>query len=123
MRNSIKTVFAAALLVAAGAAAYAADISDTQAPVGGQCLAGAPVVLTSTSDGALRVEVTKLMDEAVAVAESPEWVASPRPVFLWASEAKVACGKAYGYLRSGYQDAEYLYKCECFHSRMISYMH
>lgn len=121
MRNSIKAVFAAALLMTAGAA-YAADMLETQAPTGGQCIAGQPAVLNSTSDGDLRVEVTRLMDEAVSVAESPQWVASPRPVFLWASEAKVACGKAYGYLRSGHQDAEYLYKCECFHSRMISYM-
>jgi hypothetical protein len=123
MRNSIKLVLAAALFVGAGAAAYAADMLETQAPVGGQCIAGQPAILTSTSDGALRVEVERLMDEAVSVAESPEWVGSKRPVFLWASEAKVACGKAFGYLRSGYQDAEYLYKCECFHSRMISYMH
>jgi hypothetical protein len=121
MRKSIKAVLAAALVVAAGAA-YAADMLETQAPIGGQCVAGQPVVLTSSSDGALRVEVTRLMDEAVSVADSPQWVGSARPVFLWASEAKVACGKAYGYLRSGYQDAEYLYKCECFHSRMISYM-
>jgi hypothetical protein len=122
MRNSIKIVLAAALLVTAGAA-YAADMLETQAPVGGQCVAGQPVILTSQSDGALRVEIDRLMNEAVSVAESPEWVGSPRPVFLWASEAKVACGKAYGYLRSGYQDAEYLYKCECFHARMTSYMH
>lgn len=123
MRNSVKIVLAAALVIGAGAAAYAADMLETQAPIGGQCIAGQPVILTSTSDGALRVEVERLMDEAVSVAESPEWVGSKRPVFLWASEAKVACGKAFGYLRSGYQDAEYLYKCECFHSRMTSYMH
>src|SRR5262245_37417248 len=123
MRNSIKTIIAAALLLGAGAAAYAADMLETQAPVAGQCIAGQPVILRQESDGALRVEVERLMDEAVSVAESPEWVSSPRPVFLWASEAKVACGKAYGYLRSGYQDSEYLYKCECFHSRMTSYMH
>src|ERR1044071_8731740 len=98
MRNSIKIVLAAVLLVGAGAAAYAADMLETQAPAAGQCVAGQPVILTSTSDGALRVEVERLMDEAVSVADSPEWVASPRPVFLWASEAKVACGKAYGYL-------------------------
>jgi hypothetical protein len=123
MRNSIKIVLAAALLVGAGATAYAADMLESQAPFAGQCVAGQPVVLTATSDGELRVEVERLMDEAVSVAASPEWVGSKRPVFLWASEAKVACGKAYGYLRSGYQDAEYLYKCECFHSRMTSYMH
>jgi hypothetical protein len=120
MRNFITAVFAVSLLAMAGAAS-AADMLESQAPAG-QCVAGQPVVLTSTSDGALRVEVTRLMDEAVSVADSPEWLSSPRPVFLWASEAKVACGKAYGYLRSGYQDPEYLYKCECFHARMVDYM-
>ncbi|MCV0395625.1 MAG: hypothetical protein K5872_17325 [Rhizobiaceae bacterium] len=70
----------------------------------------------------LTSEVVRLMDEAVAVADSPRWIHSSRPAFVWASEAKVACGKAYGYLRSSYRDDEYLNKCECFHARMVQYM-
>jgi hypothetical protein len=70
----------------------------------------------------LKSEVVRLMDESVAVADSSEWINSSRPVFVWASEAKVACGKAYGYLRTNYKDEDTINKCECFHSRMVEYM-
>ncbi len=79
--------------------------------------------LALTEDiGELRTEVVRLMDEAVAAANSPQWVNSSRPVFTWASEAKVACGKAYGYLKNSYRDEDYLNKCECFYDRMVEYM-
>jgi hypothetical protein len=71
---------------------------------------------------ALKEEVVRLMEEAVAVANSDEWIYSSRPAFVWASEAKVACGKAYGYLKTSYRDEDYINKCECFHSRMVEYM-
>jgi hypothetical protein len=122
MRTSIRIVVMAAALAAAGTA-LAADFAESPAaaPVG-QCIAGHPVVLTGESNAELKSQVAGLMDEAIGVAESPAAIGSRRPVFLWASETKVACGKAYGYLRAGHQDAEYLYKCECFHARMVSYM-
>lgn len=70
----------------------------------------------------LRSEVVRLMDESIAVAKSSEWIKSSRPVFVWASEAKVACGKAYGYLRTNYKDEDTVNKCACFHGRMVEYM-
>ena len=70
----------------------------------------------------LKSEVVKLMDESVAVANSSEWINSSRPAFVWASEAKVACGMAYGYLKTNYKDEDTLNKCECFHDRMVEYM-
>ena len=70
----------------------------------------------------LKSEVVRLMDESIAVAASDEWIYSSRPAFVWASEAKVACGKAYGYLRTNYKDEDTINKCECFHSRMVEYM-
>jgi len=70
----------------------------------------------------LKAEVVKLMDESVAVANSSEWINSSRPAFVWASEAKVACGMAYGYLKTNYKDEDTLNKCECFHDRMVEYM-
>ena len=62
------------------------------------------------------------MDESIAVASSSEWINSSRPVFVWASETQVACGKAYGYLRTNYRDEDTINKCECFYSRMVEYM-
>ncbi|WP_378946089.1 hypothetical protein [Mesorhizobium sp. ANAO-SY3R2] len=79
------------------------------------------LVLTENT-GELTAEVVRLMDEAVAAANSSQWIDSKRPVFVWASEAKVACGMAYGYLRTNTRDEDTLNKCECFHSRMVEYM-
>ncbi|WP_109574042.1 hypothetical protein [Aminobacter sp. AP02] len=101
--------------------AVAADLIDM--PTASYCR------VASTSDlalndnlGEVRTEVVRLMDESVAAANSSQWIDSKRPVFVWASEAKVACGIAYGYLRTNYRDADSINKCECFHSRMVEYM-
>ena len=88
-----------------------------------QCaLANTSELISIAEDSKLESEVIRLMDESVAVADSAEWINSSRPAFVWASEAKVACGKAYGYLQSSYRDDEYINKCECFHERMVQYM-
>lgn len=93
-------------------------------PSVGYCRVASTSNLALTENiGELRGEVVRLMDEAVAVANSPEWTYSSRPAFLWASEAKVACGMAYGYLRNNYRDEDNLNKCECYYSRMVEYMH
>ncbi len=84
--------------------------------------AGNSTLMSIETDAALTTEVIRLMDESVAVADSERWINSSRPAFVWASEAKVACGKAYGYLKASYRDQEYLGKCECFHARMVQYM-
>jgi hypothetical protein len=85
-------------------------------------VAGGASLLTTENTGELTSQVVRLMDEAVIVANSSEWINSSRPAFVWASEAKVACGKAYGYLKTNYRDEDYINKCECFHSRMLQYM-
>ena len=94
----------------------AQDMQAQVAPSGGDDL-------MALDGGELRREIRSRYEAAVALTRDPTIVSADNPRYIWASEAKVACGKAYGYLRSGYQDAEYLYKCECFHSRMTSYMH
>lgn len=101
--------------------AMAADPLGT--PVTNYCRVAGPSNLALTEDmGQLKTEVVRMMDEAVAAANSSEWVDLSRPVFVWASEAKVACGKAYGYLKTSYRDEDYLNKCECFYDRMVEYM-
>jgi hypothetical protein len=101
--------------------AFAADLSTV--PDADYCtVAGTSNLVLTENMTDLKVEVAKLMDESVAVASSSEWINSSRPVFVWASEAKVACGKAYGYLRTNYRDDDTINKCECFYSRMIEYM-
>lgn len=99
----------------------AADLSTV--PGADYCaVAGTSNLVLAENLTELRGEVVRLMDESVAVANSSEWINSSRPVFVWASEAKVACGKAYGYLKTNYKDEDTINKCECFHSRMVEYM-
>ncbi|MBL4758038.1 MAG: hypothetical protein JKY32_10545 [Rhizobiales bacterium] len=86
-------------------------------------LAGPSSLLSIENESQLTDEVVRLMTEAVNVADSDRWINSSRPAFVWASEAKVACGKAYGYLRASVRDEEYLNKCECFHQRMVQFMY
>jgi hypothetical protein len=99
----------------------AADLIDV--PTASYCrLATTSDLALNENIGEVKTEVVRMMDEAVAAANSSQWLESSRPVFVWASEAKVACGKAYGYLKTNYRDEDYLNKCECFHSRMVEYM-
>ena len=85
-------------------------------------VAGTSNLVLTENVAELKGEVARLMDESIVVASSSEWINSSRPVFVWASEAKAACGKAYGYLRTNYKDEDTINKCECFHSRMVEYM-
>ena len=111
------------LAMAAIGPAQSADLFSSQQPVAvAQCVGGQSSLLAVEDKSELKDAIDDLMEDSIAVAASPQWVGSARPVFLWASETKVACGKAHGYLRSGTRDAEYIYKCECFHARMTSYM-
>jgi hypothetical protein len=71
----------------------------------------------------LKGEVSRLMDEAIAVSHDQQWVYSGRPVYVWATEATYSCGKAYGYLKTSYRDEQNLNNCGCAYSRMQSYMH
>ena len=116
---SMRRVLAAAILLAGGVTAQAADLGDGSA----QCaLATGSSLLGQETNAALSDEVVRLMNEAVGVADDPRWINSRQPAFTWASETKVACGMAYGYLKASYRDEDSINKCECFHSRMLQYM-
>ncbi|MES0885309.1 hypothetical protein [Roseibium sp. SCP14] len=113
-----KLLFAIAFLPLSMQGANAADL------LGGYCQLVQPSqLLTIESNKQLSDEVVRLMTEAVNVADDDKWIDNTSPAFTWASEAKVACGKAYGYLRTNTRDEENLNKCECFHQRMVSYMY
>ena len=70
----------------------------------------------------LFTEVEDRYTESVDVANSDRWIYSKNPAFTWASETKVACGKAIGYLKSGHVNEENVIKCDCFHKRMRLFM-
>lgn len=117
----MRSALAGLCLAAFAGQAVAADLIDM--PTVSYCsTVGTSSLALNENVGELKTEVVRMMDEAVAAANSSQWIDSKRPVFVWASEAKVACGKAYGYLKTNYRDEDYLNKCECFHSRMVEYM-
>jgi hypothetical protein len=121
MKRSARLLVSAAALLLVGSAGRAADIIE--GPTADYCrTVGTSNLVLTDNIVDLKAQVVKLMDESVAVAKSPEWINSSRPAFVWASEAKVACGMAYGYLKTNYKDEDTLNKCECFHDRMVEYM-
>ena len=123
MKNLLKSALLVAALFVSSNVAHTADLVVGPEVGLPYCrMAGPSNLLMIENDARLTQEVVRLMDESVAVATSETWIYSTRPAFVWASEAKVACGKAYGYLKSSYRDEDTISKCECFHSRMIEYM-
>ena len=70
-----------------------------------QALADQPV-------GQLRGEVKSRYDAALAKTVEASTVAANDSVYAWASEAKVQCGIAMGFLKSNTKDAESLRRCD-----------
>lgn len=115
----MRKILATAALLTMAFPLQAADLGQGY----NQCqLATNSTLLNQSSNAALTEDVVRLMNEAVGVADDSQWINSRRPAFTWASEAKVACGKAYGYLQANYRDEDSINKCECFHTRMVQYM-
>jgi hypothetical protein len=102
--------------------AFAADIIHDVTPVPSCSAESTSALVATASDAELRGEIVDRMDQSVAASESDRWIHSSRPVFLWANEAKAACGIAYGYFKTSYRDEESIGKCGCFYDRMRHYM-
>lgn len=118
--SSISNFIVAISLLVSPVAVQAADLGVGSA----QCvLSTSSTLISEPNDAALTQNIVQLMNEAVGVADDARWINSRQPAFTWASEAKVACGKAYGYLKASYRDEDTINKCECFHSRMVQYMY
>lgn len=66
----------------------------------------------------MRNQITSRYDAAVQATLSPEIKRSEDSRYIWASETKVQCGIALGYLKSGTVDAESINKCDNFFGRM-----
>lgn len=118
----IRTAFVGAMIALTPIASRAADLAVDYAPVAGHCDAQAASVIASQDLAVLRNEVVSRMDQAIATADDPRWISSTRPVFVWASETKVACGMAYGYLQSGWRDETTTERCYCFYAKMVDFM-
>lgn len=67
----------------------------------------------------LRAEVESRYGAAVQLTQAREIVAANDSRFLWASEAKVACGIAIGHLKAREVDEDSVNKCDEFSRRMM----
>jgi len=76
------------------------------------------VDLTSMSVRDLRPEVQRRYDEALAATTNPTVLASLGSNYMYASEAKVWCGIATGFLKNSIRDKESLTRCEKYHRLM-----
>ncbi len=120
-RSTIRIAFALAVTmgIALPAGAMAADLTGAYA----QCVAAENADLIQIENrSVLQEQIDQRFIHSVEVSASEEYISSTRPTFIWASETKIACGKAIGYLKSNTIDPQYINKCECFYDRMVQYL-
>lgn len=109
-----------ALMMLAASAVQAADLLAPR----DICIPMRPAALLQEEDDErLTIAVVDIMNEAVTVSTDQTIIDSRWHAFTWATEAKIACGKAYGYLRARYRDEQYINRCECYFKRMQYYLH
>ncbi|MEH6828813.1 OmpA family protein [Parasphingorhabdus sp.] len=75
--------------------------------------------LMSLGKAELRGEVESRYQTALAATLSENVLKSTDSQYYWASETKVQCGIALGFLKSGTKDADSIGKCERFALRMV----
>ncbi|HEX7760995.1 MAG TPA: OmpA family protein [Caulobacteraceae bacterium] len=66
----------------------------------------------------MRSEVDKRYDAAVKLTQTPEIINAADTRFTWASEAKVACGIAIGFLKTSTVDEDSVNRCDDYSHRM-----
>jgi outer membrane protein OmpA-like peptidoglycan-associated protein len=76
--------------------------------------------LTSMEVRDLRPEVERRYDEALAATTNPAVLASLGSTYMYASEAKVWCGIATGFLKNAIRDNQSLTRCERYHRLMTA---
>ena len=77
-------------------------------------------ILDAGSVGAIRGEVEQRYQAALAATLAPDVVRSQDTRYIWASEAKVECGIALGFLKTSTVDEESINKCDDFSRRMVA---
>jgi OOP family OmpA-OmpF porin len=74
--------------------------------------------LAGLSGSQLRGEVQRRYDDALQMTLDPTVVGADNPRFIWATQAKVQCGVAIGFFKSGYTDPVSIAKCDDAWQRM-----
>jgi OmpA-OmpF porin, OOP family len=107
MKNQIALGWATLAML--GGAAQAAAQNVPRSPI-----------LDLGSVSAMRGEVTKRYDAALQATLAQEVVRANDERYVWASEAKVACGIAIGYLKTSTIHQDSINKCDDFSRRMTA---
>jgi len=98
--------------------AFAAlSIAFVASDASAQAIARSPL-LDLGSPAAIRPEIEQRYEAAVAATQSAEILRGNDPRFTWASETKVACGIAIGFLKTNTIDEDSINKCDDFARRM-----
>jgi len=102
----------------ANSAAFAAlALACTATSAAAQAIPRSPLLDLNTV-AAIRPEIDQRYQAALAATLAPEIIRANDPRFVWASEAKVACGIALGFLKTRTIDADSINKCDEFARRM-----
>jgi OmpA-OmpF porin, OOP family len=91
-------------------------LACTAGEVAAQGIPRSPILDRSIPE--IRTEIDQRYQAAVAQTLAPAILAKNDPRYTWASEAKVACGIALGYLKTKTVDEESINKCDEFARRM-----
>ncbi|WOK38140.1 OmpA family protein [Sphingomonas sp. C3-2] len=102
--------------ISLGAAMLAGTMTVLASPAAAQATPRSPLLELDRSE--LRTQIQSRFDTAVRASQSPEIKRSEDSRYIWASEAKVQCGIALGYLKSGRVDEESINKCDAFSARL-----
>lgn len=103
-RTATYLLTALTIISSAGSAAWAQDAAGD---------------LSSEDTSTLRSGLQTRYDAALAATTSDGYIAANDPRYIWASEAKVQCAIALGYLKSNTRDATSIRKCGLAYDRMM----
>ncbi|MGI9465016.1 MAG: hypothetical protein ACR2OM_13800 [Aestuariivirgaceae bacterium] len=98
--------------------AMAADFTDQNVEGGPQCLRTFHSPILDLPKDQIAADVNGKYGHALEVSEERSVIYDRSQLFTWASEAKVSCAKAVGFLKSGEVNVEQISQCDCFYSRM-----
>jgi len=113
-----RAMLLAAVIGLGASPAMAADFTQPTVEGGGQCLRAFRSPMLDLPEDQIVSEVGGKYEHALEVSERRSVVYNQSQLFTWASEAKVSCAKAVGFLKSGEVNEEQVSQCDCFYSRM-----
>jgi hypothetical protein len=114
----LKSIALAGALVITAFSAMAADVGAYNP---GSCGVLVRSPLLDQPLAQMKQAVDERYSRSVQVSEMTPTIYNTSPRFVWASEAKVACGMAIGFFGGGEINDEMVSKCDCFYGRMVAY--